>query len=65
MARTHHPNKYNYDTHPYWKYQWWSKHGPASLRRIYNRIERAREKQALREGRDPPKRHKYIAWWYW
>ena len=65
MSRTNHPNKHNYDSHPYWRYGWWSKHGPAEIRRIHNRIERAREKQAIREDRDPPRRRKYIAWIYW
>jgi hypothetical protein len=36
-----------------------------AIRRIHNRIERAREKQAIREDRDPPRRRKYIAWIYW
>jgi len=55
---------------PYWKYHWWAKHtggrrSKLKLRALYNRIERSREKQAIREGRDPPRRRKYIAWIYW
>jgi len=76
MARTNHPTKRNFDSHPYWLYGWWSKHGPAEIRRVYNRIERSREKAAIRRGldgdedapdllRDPPRRRKYIAWIYW
>jgi hypothetical protein len=73
MSRTNHPHKRNYNTHPYWKFRWWIKHGPADLRRFHNRIERSREKQAIRQGldehgdllQDPPRRRKYIAWIYW
>jgi hypothetical protein len=70
MSRSNHPTSRNYDSHPYWRYGWWSRHtgnrrSKRGIRQLYNRIERAREKQAIREGRDPPRRRKYIAWIYW
>ncbi len=64
MARTHHPNRYNYDSHPYWLYQWWANHAPSSMRRQFNRSERAKAKQAVRRGEDPPGR-KSMRWYFW
>ena len=76
MSRSTHPTKRNFNSHPYWLYGWWAKHGAADTRRVYNRIDRARVKAALRHGldgdedapdllRDPPRVRKYIAWIYW
>jgi hypothetical protein len=56
---------------PFWKYRWWLKHGPnkpksnAGTRRVHNRIFRAKCKQAMREGRDPPQWRRDLSWVWW
>lgn len=69
MSRTHHPSKHNFDSHPYWIHRWWCLHEPARDRRIYNRIARARDRNALRQGlrdddlvQDPPPRRRFVGW---
>lgn len=55
---------------PFWAYRWWLKHGRnnkfnAEHRRIHNRLFRAKVKQAIREGREPPKWVRSLPWEYW
>ncbi len=65
MARTHHPNRHNYDSHPYWRYQWWAKHGPKWVRQMLERQFRRRTKQALHHGTEPPLRPADPKWIWW
>jgi len=64
MSRTNRPNKFNYDTHPYWLYGYCHRHGAAHIRRLYNRLDRARAKAAMRRGEDPPRVRRYMGWIY-
>lgn len=55
---------------PFWKYRRWLKHGrnsrfSAETRRVHNRCFRAKVKQAIREGREPPKWVRDLPWIYW
>ena len=45
--------------------RWWGKHAPASFRRMHNKMFRARCRQALREGREPPPLRKDAGWHWW
>jgi hypothetical protein len=54
-----------HQSHPYWRYRWWLKHGPSDTRRVHNRLRRAKAKQAIREGKDPPREARYLPWVWW
>lgn len=55
----HHPDA------PYWKYQWWLKHGNSATRRDYNRRDRRRNKLRVRAGKDPIPWRRYLPWIWW
>lgn len=55
--------------HLYWRARWWLNHGSkrssAAIRRLYNRIRRARERAAIASGRDPDPNVRDLSWVYW
>jgi len=50
---------------PYWKYDWWMKHGDAETRRLHNRSFRRKVRQAVYNDREPPKWVRDLPWIWW
>lgn len=51
--------------HPYWRLNLYLKHGPKDVRQYLESSHRARVKQALHHGKDPPERPMDAAWIWW
>jgi hypothetical protein len=69
MSRTYKDQiSQSYDSNkdaPYWKYNWWLKHGNSATRRDYNRRDRRRNKNRLRQGKDAIPFRRYLPWIWW
>lgn len=52
-------------TAPYWKYQWVYRHGCSHVRKLHNRIRRAKAWAALLNGRDAEREVRYLPWIWW
>jgi hypothetical protein len=51
--------------HPYWRFGWAYKHGPKDVRQHLEASHRAKVKQSLHHGEDPPERPMDAAWIWW
>lgn len=67
MSRSkHHTGRWKREKrHPYYLYGWAYHHGPKDVRQHLEASHRARVKQALHHGEDPPERPMDAAWIWW
>lgn len=64
MSRSNKPSKYT-PNHPYFKYRWYYKRGPKKDRHEVSVKYRAKCKDAIRNGKEPPVWRRDTGWYYW